>query len=51
MKNYADLAALMDRIRAAERAGDLDRARALVAQALLLLDEMEAQLEASPDPS
>jgi hypothetical protein len=41
---YADFADLLDQIRAAERAGDLDRARQLVARALALVDELEARL-------
>lgn len=41
--NYADLADLMDEIRAAELAGDLARARRLVVRALALVDQLEAE--------
>ncbi|MBX3465299.1 MAG: hypothetical protein KF878_00180 [Planctomycetes bacterium] len=42
--NYADLADLMDEIRAAELEGDLVTARELVLRALALAAELEASL-------
>lgn len=41
---YADLADLLDQIRDAEAAGDLELARQLVRQGLALVDELEAGL-------